>query len=422
MALVSTLTYYDRNLVYVLSESIKLDLSLSDAQVGMLTGLAFSAPYCMAALVGGRFSDRSARVAVLSASIVFWSLATSIAGVSRGLGGLALSRAVVGASEAVGVPASHAVAADAYSSRYRGRLFGFIALMGVVGELAALILGGVLNDRFGWRATFMLSGVPGIILALVCFFTIGRHSTLAPASNRSAPGYGVILRALGKRRAYSLLVVGFTLTFFGNYAFFSWMPALLMRNHHMTTSQIGTNVGWVIAVSVLIGTALGGVLADILSKYDVRFPYIGTAICIAGILPIRSFLCLYSTDSLIDPSLFMMYLLNGLWYGPLFASIQNLAGAQARATATSIALGSSTLIGAGLGPWITGALSDEFRAQGISNPLGLAITLASLTLIPAAACFILACRTLKTDLHDAEEAVGDHPSTFVAKSGAEPGI
>lgn len=401
IGLVSALSYFDRSLVYVLTEVIKKDLDLSDAQIGLLTGLMFSAPFCAAALAGGMLSDRFGRVKLLAGAILIWSIMTSTAGFAKNFMTLGLTRAGVGMAEAVGVPASHALAGDRFTKRVRGTAFGFITFMAVVGEVAALSLGGYLNEALGWRATFMVAGAPGLIIALLVWLTI-REVRTPRQEQVAAPNYGAAFRVLWKRRAFVYLTLGFTLIMFANYAFFSFLPAMLIRRFGLTTAEVGVQIGSIIGVSVLLGTAAGGPLADWLRRRDVRYPYYMTVICFILIFPLRLLISTLPSLDFLPLLLFFMYVLNGLWYGPLFGAIQDLAGPQFRATATAIALSASTLLGAGVGPWVTGEISDALNTAQVPNALGLAVCMATVVVLPAAWCFWRASRSLEADIADAD--------------------
>ena len=96
----------DRGALAILVEPIKTDLGLSDTQLGLLTGFAFSLTYALFGIPLARLADTRSRVKLLSLCLAVWSIATAIAGLAQNFIQLALTRVVVGIGEAGGSPAS----------------------------------------------------------------------------------------------------------------------------------------------------------------------------------------------------------------------------------------------------------------------------------------------------------------------------
>lgn len=164
LALINVINYLDRNVIFVLFEPIKRDLSLSDTQLGWL-GSAYVMVYALAAIPLGILSDLKSRRAVIATGVTVWSAFTALGGLARNFTQLFFCRSMVGVGEASYTPAGQALIADYFPERGRalalGIFWGGLALGGVLG----IWVGGELEGLYGWRAAFLAVGIPGFVLA-----------------------------------------------------------------------------------------------------------------------------------------------------------------------------------------------------------------------------------------------------------------
>ena len=166
LAVINLLNYIDRNVIYALFESIKRDLSLSDAQLGWL-GSAYILVFSVAALPFGVVSDLRSRRAVIAWGVTVWSAFTFLSGLVRSYWQLFTCRAAVGVGEAAYGPAASSLVADYFPGPRRAMAMGILASGVSLGGVAGLLLGGYLEELYGWRVAFMTVGVPGFICALL---------------------------------------------------------------------------------------------------------------------------------------------------------------------------------------------------------------------------------------------------------------
>lgn len=166
LALINVINYLDRNIVFVLFESIKEELNLSDTQLGWL-GSAYVVVYALAAIPLGILSDLRSRRAVIGAGVTLWSAFTALGGLARSFWQLFFCRSMVGVGEASYSPAAQSLIADYFPGKGRalalGIFWGGLALGGVAG----IWLGGELEHLYGWRAAFLAVGIPGFVLAML---------------------------------------------------------------------------------------------------------------------------------------------------------------------------------------------------------------------------------------------------------------
>ena len=166
LAVINLLNYIDRNVIYALFEPIKRDLALSDAQLGWL-GSAYILVFSVAALPFGVLSDLRSRRAVIAWGVTVWSAFTFLSGLVRSFWQLFTCRAAVGVGEAAYGPAAASLVADYFPGERRAMAMGILASGVSLGGVAGLLLGGYLEELYGWRVAFMTVGVPGFICALL---------------------------------------------------------------------------------------------------------------------------------------------------------------------------------------------------------------------------------------------------------------
>ncbi len=125
LTLVYTFNFIDRQLLSILQESIKVDLSLSDSQLGLLTGFAFAMFYVTAGIPIARFADRSNRRNIVAVSVGLWSAMTAVSGLVQNYGQLLAARIGVGVGEAGGSPPSHSIVSDIFPPEKRASALAF---------------------------------------------------------------------------------------------------------------------------------------------------------------------------------------------------------------------------------------------------------------------------------------------------------
>lgn len=408
LALVSLVNYYDRNLLSILVEPIKHDLHVSDTQIGLLTGLAFAVVYTFVGIPVARLADRFGRARVLGAALTIWSAMTIVTGMSANFTSMLLARLGVGAGEAGGLPTTHALAAEYFSAKDRGKALSAIAFFAAGGLTLALVAGGLIADRWGWRTAFFIGGGLGLAVAALLVLTV---RDLAPPSKAAAGGGGAVeaqpsffkaFAILWKRKAFVHLCLGLAWGAFGSYAQLIWTPAFLMRAYHLSPGQVSATFGSLTAVATLVPILVGGFFTDALSRRDARAPFWILAMAFGLGLPgaLASFL---THDYRVVLALILpMTGLMSLWVGPAYALVQNLSGAKLRATGAAVFMLMTNLIGLGLGPSATGMLSDFLTQWFGPDALRYTLCLTALTFVPATIHFLLANRTVKADIAAAE--------------------
>lgn len=409
---VNLLNYFDRNLITILIEPIKKELLFSDAQSGLLMGLAFALIYSLLGIPFARFADRGRRVGVLSASLAFWSIMTTLCGFATSFTTMFLARLGVGIGEAGGLPSTHALVGAYFPPEKRGTAMSIVAVGGTMGLLLGLIGGGLMYQAFGWRSAFMLAGAPGLIFALILFLTVREPKLPPPVSGEAKQNVGEALRILWGRKSYVLLTLGLGIATIGAYGHQAWIPTFLIRSFDMTPSQTGIFYGLASVPAAFLGVLGGGLLVDRLTKKDARWPLWVMAISFAVMVPIAlAFFLAPGIAGVAQQPLIVVALslpiamLGVMWTAPCFALIQNLAGARLRATAAAAFMLVTNLVGLSLGPPITGWISDLLAPMAGEDSLRYALAIMTLPYLVGVVFFLRATKTVKADLVEAADPV-----------------
>src|SRR5271170_4067739 len=165
LMLVNFVNYVDRQIVFALFPSIRRDFSLSYVQLSYLA-TAFTVVLSLASFPLGMLADRVSRRAVISAGVLFWSGATFFSGLAGSFRSLLLARGLVGVGEAAYTPAGTAVISATFPQEVRARVQGTFDLGMFMGGAVGIALGGIVAQWLGWRAAFLMVGVPGLLLGM----------------------------------------------------------------------------------------------------------------------------------------------------------------------------------------------------------------------------------------------------------------
>jgi predicted MFS family arabinose efflux permease len=369
LLVVYILNFLDRQIVGILAEPIKRDLDLSDTQIGLMTGLAFALFYTLLGLPIARYADRSGsdRVRLISVSLAIWSAMTMVSGYAQNFVQILLARIGVGIGEAGCTPAAHSLITDAVEPSKRSSAIAFYGLGIPIGSLLGLVIGGALNDAFGWRAAFLFVGLPGVLMAIALPFLLRepRRDRLAAqieADSAITPvSSGDAFRELAASRAFVMLVIAASFTAFLSYGKGVWTTILFIRSFGLSPGQTGLALGLTLGIAGMVGTWAGGWIADRFGKADKRHILTSPAIGMAVAAPILFAGYAASDWRLCLILLIMPTLLNSFYYGPTYACVQGLVRPQTRAVASATMLFGQNLIGLGLGPLFFGILSDALK-------------------------------------------------------------
>ncbi|MDP3854491.1 MFS transporter, partial [Phenylobacterium sp.] len=164
--------FLDRAVINILAEPIKNELHLADWQLGLMSGLAFAIFYTVLGIPIARLAERKNRPIIIGTAVAVWSGFTALSGQANSFVTLVLCRFGVGVGEAGCTPPAHCLIADYVPLVLGGAALAFYSMGTPLGGLLGLVLGGLVADAYGWRAAFLVAGLPGILFALLCWFTL----------------------------------------------------------------------------------------------------------------------------------------------------------------------------------------------------------------------------------------------------------
>jgi predicted MFS family arabinose efflux permease len=382
--------FIDRQIVGLLLEPIKHDLELSDTALGFLTGIAFAIFYTGCALPIARLAEVWRPKLLIAASVALFSVATAAGAFAMNYAQLLLARILVGVGEGGTTPASTAILARLYPEDRRTGVMAFWSTGAQVGVLIGYVVAAIIAARYGWRAGFIVAGVPGLLIALLVLKFVQDPE---PKNALRPRPIMVVLSELSRNRSFVLLCLAGGAALFAVNALVGWTPAYLQRAFHLSLPT----VGWIFGVSVGVLGALttwgSGRLADRFHKFGAGGPLLMAA---ASLL---LYFCLqvgalWSPQAHLAIGLLVPGLALGLvWQGPVFALIQRLSAEGERPTAVALFVFVANAVGLGLGPLLVGLISDAV-GHGTAAGLRIGITCALGAAPLAAILLIVTARTI----------------------------
>ncbi|NIP15918.1 MAG: MFS transporter [Pseudomonadales bacterium] len=395
--------FIDRSILGILNQAIKEDLALTDTQMGFLGGIAFAVFYTFLGIPIARLADRTVRRNLLAACLTIWSVMTALCGLAASFTHLLLARIGVAVGEAGGSPPSHSMISDMFPESSRATALAIYALGIPVGTMIGNLAGGWINEAFDWRTAFIVVGLPGVLLAFVVVLTV-REPVRGAADNMTAatgdaPPVKTVFRYLWSLKSFRYLSLAGALHAFVGYGVGYWFPAFFIRSHGLGTGEIGTWLFY-LGFAGMAGTFLGGYMGDRLARRDVRWYVWLPGIATLASVPFSIVVYLHDDYQVAFMVAIVPTLLGAYYLGPTFALTQGLVGLRMRALASSILLFILNLIGLGLGPQVTGILSDVFNAFGDlgTDSLRYALICVLLLNVVATVYYGMAGRDLKKDL------------------------
>ena len=274
-----------------------------------------------------------------------------------------------------------------------------------IGILFGFLLGGWLNEFFGWRVAFAVVGLPGILLALVVRFTVTepqRGASEVDKKSAVSSTFGEVVKLLCSRPTFVFLALGAALNAFSGYATANWVASYMIRSHGMATGELGTWLALILGVGGAIGVVGGGYISDKLARRDKRW-YMWVPMLAVLVGAPFTFLA-FTIDGKYAALIAMIVpgIVSNAYLGNIIAMTHGLVGLGMRATASAILFFIINMIGLGLGPWSVGVLSDYLTPSLQADALGVAMSsIAPPVMCLAGISFYMASRYLRADLERA---------------------
>lgn len=401
MCLVYAINIADRYVVSTVLEPIRLDLQLSDAGVGFLTGVPLGLFYVAMGIPMSWLADRRNRRTILSVSLVAWSAFTALCGLSRTYWQFLLARIGVGVGEAGGTPPANSIIADHFPAERRPMALGVFALGAPLGAWLGANVAGAIANAYGWRAAFLALGVPGVALGLLILFTIRepRRGRYDAARVADAPTVLGSLRFLFEQRAAFHMVMGTAVCALWGWGLVWFTPAFLMRTYHLDVGAAGAVTGNVHLIGGILATAGTAWYLSRPSMADPRRVVTLLAVGV-GLATVPSFIAYWTHSLDVAVAMFWLFIPAIYFYiGPAMGLMQNLAPPRMRAMFTAWSVLAGNVFNLIVAPQGVGLLSDWFA--GSAGPDAASLRSALLLLAPtglwAVYHFVMARRTILAD-------------------------
>lgn len=389
LLLINAFSQIDRILPFILAEKIKADLSLTDTQMGLLTGLAFAVCYALLSLPLARAADRGSPRLVLVSCVLIWSVMTTLGGFAASFMFLALTRFGVAFGEAGAVPAGHALIVRKIGIERRGLAIGLFAMGIPLGTMVGFAAGGAIADVFGWRIVLIGAGAIGILIGLLTILVAGPTPPLPGTASRDEPFLRTSLDLLSSP-VFRWLFTGTIFLGFAGAPFYAFSIPFLIRTYGFTATEVGVSFGMLQGLMGIIGTLGGGRWFD----HSVRSgtgKVLGPPAILFLIASVTTTAALFAPTGWMSIALFVPGMLSFSFMLPWgFGAAHLIAGPGRQAQATSLVMIGSGLLGPALGPLIVGIVSDAASAADISNGLGLGLLIVPLSTVLAGITLLIA--------------------------------
>ena len=401
LTLVYTLNFIDRNLINVIAQPIINEFQLSDSEYGFLNGPPFAFFYAFMGIPIAMAADRYNRVIIMALCISLWSVMAALCGLATSFLFLLMARIGVAVGEAGGTPPSNSIIGDYFKPRSRANALAIFAMGVTIGSALANYFGGPIARNLngpavqkvfedwgwtwavnmldwsqveGWRLAFIVIGAPGVLVALLLLFTVKeppRGFSDPPGTKRGERASMLdTLRELGPKPTFWTMSMGASLAALVGYGLVAFQAPFAARMHGVDAGTFAIQFGGPLALFAALGTFLGGFLVD---RFSARIPTAVSLVPVLGFIvaPLLYILAYYQpTENLYTvaaPLWFAGATFHYLYLGSQYTIGQGVVSARGRASAIAIMLLLIALIGNGIGPVLTGALSDMFMGMELRD-------------------------------------------------------
>lgn len=361
---INTLNFFDRQVLSAVAEEVRKEWQLGDAALGALS-TAFTLLYAFAGVPFGRLADTRTRRHILAGGCLAWSLLTVLSGFARGFWELFALRLGVGIGEASCAPAANSLIGDLVPRERRARALSIFMLGLPLGLALSYLVSGAIAEAYGWRAAFYVAGIPGVVVSLAALgIAEPERSTSGMATSPAAP-----YRRLLTIPTLLWIIASGALHNFNMYAISSFLSPLLMRYHGLSVRDAGLLSTLVYGVAGGIGLYLGGFLSDQMAarRKDGRLLLSAGATLLSIPLTGLALRCGQGDAAGFAVFMALAVLAMYVYYGSVYAAIQDVVPTTLRGTALALYFFGMYALGASLGPFLTGLLSDRMTARAAAR-------------------------------------------------------
>ena len=367
--------FIDRYVLPGVQPLVQHEFHSTDERMGALT-YAFFITYMLAAPLTGWLGDRVPRKPLVVAGAILWSVATLLTATVHTYGQLYFRHAIVGIGEATFSVFAPAMIADMYPEQARNKALSIFYLSIPVGAALGYLIAGQLGSTYGWRTPFLVSAAPGVVIALLILFFV-REPRRGAADRLQATPVRATIAGLFRNPGYWSATLGMAMMVFTMGGISVWLPTFLSRLEGYSLLQANQTLGAVTVVDGILGTVVGGWLAQRWLRHDHRALYFISALSALLTLP-AAVVVFFGPRTMVVPAILLAEFFLFLNTGPLNAAIVNSVSAAIRSSAIALNLFLIHALGDASSPRLIGAISDRHGLR-----VGLGTTLVALVLSAA---------------------------------------
>jgi MFS family permease len=402
ISFISVLSNIDRGVIALLVQPIKRDLQISDTEMSILIGFAFSFFYMLVGLPMSRVADVRSRKKILTAGLTIWSMATALTAMAYNFVTLFIARGIVGGGESVKGPTSMSMISDLVPRAKLPRAMSIYS-MGIAGGMAAsMIIGGVVLELveditpmyvpgFGmlrdWQLVFLICGVPGIIVAAIFYLTVPEPTRKGRKVKGSVPLPDVFRFIWANKRVYVPLLLSLAIGSIEAFGINAWRVAFFERTYGWTPNWVGPLLGFAALATVPIGLILGTLIAEHLDRR--KLPDAMIRLCLySNFITVPAAMCapLMPTPWLAFGFIILGGIGNAIGSPGQNSAIQIITPNEMRGQLSALYLFTISVVGAGLGPTVVALITDfvltdesklryaMFATTAVLGPIGLFLT------------------------------------------------
>jgi len=389
---ISFINYADRQAIFTVFSLLRYEMCLSKVQLGLL-GSSFAWVYGLGAPIAGMVVDRIRRKTAILGGLHVWSGICVATAFSRTFRHLLFFRAAEGLGETFYYPASVSMVSDYHGPRTRSRALGLHQTSVYLGTIAGGFFAGLIGEHFGWRWSFILFGELGILLGLILdrFLHEPRRGAAdgiqqdvsSPASAQPRLGFWAAWPIIWRTPTVLLLMLAFMCANFVAMVLLSWMPSYLEEKFHLSLSMAGLTATLFAQVASMIGSPLGGWLADVWRRRSLGGRMLVQALAMFAGAPFVVLCGQTQSVGWLILALSAWGLCKGLYDANIFASAFDVIPAEIRGTTAGFMNMLGWLGGGASAPLVIGLLAESYG-------LGLAISSAALIYVAAGILLLIA--------------------------------
>jgi MFS family permease len=399
---INTMNFFDRQVLAAVQEPLKKEWSLTDRQLGEL-GTAFTLLYAAVGLPLGRWADIGNRTYILASGAALWSVLTAASGRAWNFASMFALRLGVGVGEASCAPAANSLLGDLFPPGLRARAVSIFMLGLPLGLGLSFLISGRLAQEFGWRTALYIAGGPGIVLAFLALFieeprrthpqkdnngedaeatllgeraTEGSESRFDPVVTTPTTWWTIVRRAIDNFVNCAVLVLQSPTMWwiiasgaihnFNMYAQGQFLSSFMMRYHGLNVAEAGKINGIVYGLGGL-GILFGGWACDLLAKRRISGRLEVATLALMVYVPSWLIALQQPAGSAwgfaawVLPGIMLSY----IYYAGVYATIQDIIEPGLRGSAMALYFFAMYLLGAALGPIVTGWVSDALARRAM---------------------------------------------------------